>query len=93
MTSDEDREELFAIENRKRVKQQLEKMDETFLEHPVDFSYTIKSTGEKVAVETLEVLEHGIPEQSVSTENFQKEDGSIKVPTVLQKYLGKEVIS
>lgn len=56
----------FAIENRKRVKQQLEKMDETFLEHPVDFTYTIKSTGEKVSVETLEVLEHGIPQQSVA---------------------------
>ena len=31
----------FAIENRKRVKQQLQKMDETFEE--VDFSYTILS--------------------------------------------------
>ena len=56
----------FAIENRKRVKQQLEKMDETFLEHPVDFTYTIKGTGEKVSVETLEVLEHGIPQQSMA---------------------------
>jgi ATP-dependent Lon protease len=41
-------------------------MDETFLEHPVDFSYTIKNSGEVVTVETLEVLEHGIPTQSVS---------------------------
>ncbi|OIQ21191.1 BREX system Lon protease-like protein BrxL [Lacinutrix sp. MedPE-SW] len=49
----------FAIENRKRVKQQLEKMDETFLEQPVDFSYTIKSSGEVVNVETLEVIENG----------------------------------
>ena len=48
----------FAIENRKRVKQQLQKMDETFEE--VDFSYTIKSTGENVTIETLEVLEHGV---------------------------------
>lgn len=47
----------FAIENRKRVKQQLQKMDETFEE--VDFSYTIKSTGEQVTIETLEVLEYG----------------------------------
>lgn len=45
----------FAIENRKRVKQQLIKMDETFEE--VDFSYTIKSSGKKINVETLEVLE------------------------------------
>ncbi len=48
----------FAIENRKRVKQQLEKMDETFLEEPVDFSYTIKSSGEVVTIETLEVIEN-----------------------------------
>lgn len=48
----------FAIENRKRVKQQLEKMDETFLDQPVDFSYTIKSTGELIYVETLEVIEN-----------------------------------
>ncbi len=52
----------FAIENRKRVKQQLQKMDETFEE--VDFSYTIKSTGEKVTIETLEILEHGTPSKS-----------------------------
>jgi len=45
----------FAIENRKRVKQQLIKMDETFEE--VDFSYRIISSGKKVDVETLEVEE------------------------------------
>ncbi|MFD2697399.1 BREX system Lon protease-like protein BrxL [Mesonia sediminis] len=49
----------FAIENRKRVKQQLEKMDETFLEQPVDFSYTIKSSGEIINIETLEVIQNG----------------------------------
>ena len=46
----------FAIECRKRVKLQLQNMDETFEE--VDFSYTIKNSGNKVEVETLEVLEH-----------------------------------
>jgi ATP-dependent Lon protease len=46
----------FAIESRKRVKQEIRKMDETYEE--VDFSYTIKSSGNKVEVETLEVLEH-----------------------------------
>jgi ATP-dependent Lon protease len=45
----------LAIENRKRVKQQLIKMDETFEE--VDFSYVIKSSGKKVEVETLEIEE------------------------------------
>ena len=47
----------FAIENRKRVKLQLRKMDETFEE--VDFSYVVKSSGEKIMIETLEVIEYG----------------------------------
>ena len=64
----------FAIENRKRVKQQLQKMDETFEE--VDFSYTVKSTGEKVTVETLEIMEYGIPQQSVSESNEQNESNT-----------------
>lgn len=41
----------FAIECRKRVQQQLQKMDETF--ENVDFSYTNKSTGEVTTIETL----------------------------------------
>ena len=47
----------FAIENRKRVKLQLQKMDETFEE--VDFSYTVKSSGEIVEVDTLEIIQYG----------------------------------
>jgi ATP-dependent Lon protease len=56
--SEADMKELldFAIECRKRVKLQLQNMDETFEE--VDFGYTIKSSGTKVEIETLEVLEH-----------------------------------
>ena len=55
----EDAQELldFSIENRKRVKEQLYKMDETFEE--VDFSYSIKATGEIKSIETLEMLEFG----------------------------------
>lgn len=57
--SESDMRELLelAIENRKRVKQELIKMDETYEE--ADFSYTIKSSNNKVAVETLEILEYG----------------------------------
>lgn len=54
----------FAIENRKRVKQQLIKMDETFEE--VDFSYQVISSGEKKTIETLEVLEYLKPMQRLS---------------------------
>jgi ATP-dependent Lon protease len=46
----------FAIENRKRVKDQLRKMDETFEE--VDFSYVSKITGEYYPISTLEEIEN-----------------------------------
>lgn len=46
----------FAIENRKRVKDQLRKMDETF--EMVDFSYINKKTGKKTYVHTLEYIEN-----------------------------------
>jgi ATP-dependent Lon protease len=49
----------FAVECRKRVKLQLQNMDETFEE--VDFSYIIKSSGKRVEIETLEILEHSTP--------------------------------
>ncbi|PSR08564.1 MAG: BREX system Lon protease-like protein BrxL [Bacteroidetes bacterium] len=63
LTAEEAQELLeFAIESRKRVKQQLIKMDETFEE--VDFSYEYKGSGKKRLVETLEVLEHQQPQLS-----------------------------
>jgi len=46
----------FAIENRKRVKDQLRKMDETF--EKVDFSYINKKSGKRTFVQTLEYIEH-----------------------------------
>ena len=86
----EDAQELldFSIENRKRVKEQLYKMDETFEE--VDFSYSIKATGLIESIETLEMLEFGVtlnkdsntssPEQVVGVdisipEKFELEEG------------------
>ncbi|TDN93374.1 ATP-dependent Lon protease [Salegentibacter sp. 24] len=65
----------LAIENRKRVKQQLQKMDETFEE--VDFSYTIKSSGKRIEVETLEMLEFGVPE--VQEKKDERKD-AVEVP-------------
>lgn len=50
----------FATEGRKRIKDQLYKIDETFKADPAKFIYTIKSTGEEVAVETLELLNNNI---------------------------------
>lgn len=46
----------FAIENRKRVKDQLRKMDETF--ELVEFAYSDVKTGKKTYVHTLEYIEN-----------------------------------
>jgi ATP-dependent Lon protease len=48
----------FSIEGRKRVKDQLYIVDETFSKEPVDFIYTVLSTGKEVAPETLENLNY-----------------------------------
>ena len=48
----------FAIEGRKRVKDQLYIIDETFKSEPVEFKYTIKATGKEVFPETLENLNY-----------------------------------
>ncbi|WP_205503389.1 BREX system Lon protease-like protein BrxL [Rufibacter psychrotolerans] len=45
----------FAIEGRKRVKDQLYIIDETFRNEPVDFTYRVRATGKEVSVETLEM--------------------------------------
>ena len=85
--SKEDAKELFdfAIENRKRVKQQLQKMDETFEE--VDFSYVIKDTGVKVEVETLELLDEIVSMPKVVSNTSEQEattdsEQSKNIPTV-----------
>jgi ATP-dependent Lon protease len=44
----------FAIEGRKRVKDQLYIIDETFKAEPVEFKYTVLFSGQEVAIETLE---------------------------------------
>jgi ATP-dependent Lon protease len=80
----------FAIENRKRVKQQLIKMDETFEE--VDFSYVQLSSGRKKSIETLEVEEYGngrgeaplAPPSTVATPS-SKPEGTLPVITSVPK--------
>lgn len=48
----------FAAECRKRVKDQLYVVDETFTAEPAKFEYTNVKTGEKHAVQTLEQIEN-----------------------------------
>lgn len=94
MTEDDMKELLdFAIECRKRVKQQLQKMDETFEE--VDFSYITKSTGKLTTVETLEVLEHLSPSPIVLPQNSEKanpESKSTEQPTKFELAGGQKII-
>src|SRR5690554_6145241 len=48
----------FAVEGRKRVKDQLYIIDETFRNEPVEFRYSIKSSGKEYFPETLENLNY-----------------------------------
>lgn len=60
MTDDEAYELIdFAAECRKRVKDQLYAIDETFKAEPAKFKYIKQTTGEEVCVETLENIECG----------------------------------
>lgn len=93
--SEADMKELldFAIECRKRVKLQLQNMDETFEE--VDFSYSIKSSGKKVEIETLEVLEHLKPifeKQVIETEIKTNDAIETKVTTPIALSAGQKII-
>lgn len=58
----------FSIECRKRVKEQLRKMDETF--EKVDFSYSIGDDDEKFEIKTLEEIEYGdlIEQQEIESD-------------------------
>ena len=48
----------FAAEGRKRVKDQLYIIDETFLAEPAKFEYELLRTGESIKIKTLEEIEN-----------------------------------
>src|SRR5205823_1279159 len=57
VTVDEAKELLeFAMEGRKRVKDQLYIIDETFKEHPAEFKFKVNSINTEVEIETLEKI-------------------------------------
>lgn len=72
----------FAIEGRKRVKDQLYIIDETFRSELVDFTYTILSSGEKVSPETLEKLNYSA---AVKVQEDIKEEESDMLTVVKPK--------
>lgn len=61
----------FAVEGRRRVKEEIFKIDETFLNSPVEFMYTVRNSGREVEVDTLEKLNYA---SSVA----QDEDGLLE---------------
>ncbi len=84
----------FAIENRKRIKDQIRQMDDTF--EKVDFSYKDKQTGKRMLVHTLEYLEHkdllGLPEEE-TLEDFLQENPAGELPTIkMDLHAGQRII-
>ena len=79
ITIEEARELLdFSIECRKRVKEQLRKMDETF--EQVDFSYSIEGMEEKFEIKTLEEIEYGdLIKQQESDDQYDEKNSQAPV--------------
>jgi len=84
----------FAIENRKRVKDQLRKMDETF--EKVDFSYINRKTNKKTYVQTLEYIENkkmlGLDDDEPMPEMIQVETKKEEPTKGLELAEGQKVI-
>jgi ATP-dependent Lon protease len=71
----------FAIEGRKRVKDQLYIIDETFKNEPVEFKYTIKSSGKEIEVDTLERLNLLVAKEQKKKKEEEEESPARKEPT------------
>lgn len=83
----------FAIECRKRVKDQLLKMDETFKDDPVYFEYT-DETNKKFEIQTLEEIEYGKPKAEAIVEQLTAENPNIETAeTPLEKPFAEETKS
>ena len=74
--TDEEAYELvdFAAESRKRVKDQLYIIDETFRAEPAKFEYVKLLTGEKIKVKTLEELENAVATTEMEEDVTQAQD-------------------
>jgi len=64
----------FAIEGRKRVKDQLYIIDETFKSEPVEFKYTVISSGQEVSIETLENQNYKAAVEAKEEEDSEQEE-------------------
>ena len=69
----------FAAEGRKRVKDQLYLIDETFKAEPAKFEYELLNSGDIVKVKTLEEIENPVrPEESEVSEEDAQPFGEVK---------------
>ena len=86
----------FSIEGRKRVKDQLYIIDETFRDEPVEFNYVLRSTGKEFQPETLEKLNYG-KTTLIKQEEKKPIDGTISMdsgtsPQTAQLESGKHLV-
>jgi ATP-dependent Lon protease len=73
----------FCVEGRKRVKDQLYIIDETFKSEPVEFKYTIRATGKEVFPETLENLNYKAAVQVKKDSDSEETESSSTTKPVL----------
>jgi ATP-dependent Lon protease len=73
----------FCVEGRKRVKDQLYIIDETFKSEPVEFKYTIRATGKEVFPETLENLNYKAAIQVKEDTNQDDTENSLSTKPIL----------
>lgn len=83
----------FAAEGRKRVKDQLYAIDETFRADRAKFEYTLLSSGEVRTVETLERLNFAVPAENLFQASPQSFSGGISTPAASTAPIGTFVAS
>ena len=66
----------FAAEGRKRVKDQLYVIDETFMAEPAKFKYINLKTGFEVSIETLERVSNQVVEHTTTEDNTEEAESS-----------------
>jgi ATP-dependent Lon protease len=73
----------FCIEGRKRVKDQLYKIDETFKAEPVEFKYRVLSSGQEFAPQTLEMQNYLAAVEAKQEMETTEEEAEKFVPSVV----------
>ena len=66
----------FAAEGRKRVKDQLYVIDETFMAEPAKFKYINLKTGSEVSIETLERVSNQVVEHTTTEDHTEEAETS-----------------